>query len=238
MDTQKTGIIGGTLFFETNLFEGFSQKLVITEYGNVDIFSKDNLIFIQRHGADKLPPHLVNHRANIAAFLESGVKRVLSANSVGSLKTDIPLGSVILPHDYIQLTNFISMTDDISSHILPTMLNPLRSQVLSIINTLNLPIITEGIYFNTEGPRFETAAEINFMKQFADIVGMTMAKEAVLAQESGIDYVALCSIDNYAHGISDEKISYDILISESKRNAVGIFKLIQTIIRKQDVNTH
>ncbi|MBT3251495.1 MAG: MTAP family purine nucleoside phosphorylase [Candidatus Marinimicrobia bacterium] len=238
MDTQKTGIIGGTLFFETNLLDGFSHKTVKTEFGNVDVFSKDDLIFIQRHGKEKLPPHLVNHRANIAAFLQSGVKKILSANSVGSLKLEIAMGSVILPHDYMQFTNFLSMTDDSSSHILPTMFNPFRTQMLSIINQLDLPVITKGIYFNTEGPRFETAAEISFMEQFADIVGMTMAKEAVLAQEMGIDYVALCSIDNYAHGISEDEISYDILISESKRNAVGIFQLIQTIIREINVNSH
>ena len=147
MDTQKIGIIGGTLFFETDLFDGFSPKTVKTEFGSVEIFSKDDVIFIQRHGKDKSPPHLVNHRANIAAFLKSGVKKIVSANSVGSLKLEIALGSVILPHDYMQFTNFLSMTDDVSSHILPTMFNPFRTQLLSFINQLDLPIITKGIYF-------------------------------------------------------------------------------------------
>ena len=68
-------------------------------------------------------------------------------------------------------------------------------------------IVDTGVYFQTKGPRFETKAEIRMMAQFADVVGMTMAQEASTAQEIGLEYASICSVDNYANGVSSYSIS-------------------------------
>ena len=144
MKSIKTGIIGGTLFFESDYIHGLSPEICKTDFGDVDLFVSENLIYVQRHGSEKHPPHLINHRANITALKNSGVQQIISANSVGSLSKDIKPGSIIIPDDYIQLGNLISMTKGISSHFLPTLHNPFRDRVISIVKSLGKEVQPQG----------------------------------------------------------------------------------------------
>ena len=80
-------------------------------------------------------------------------------------------------------------------------------------------VVNGGVYWQTKGPRFETKAEIRMMSQFADLVGMTMASEAVIAQELGLSYASLCSVDNYANGLGERELTVDEILQHARRNA-------------------
>jgi len=76
----------------------------------------------------------------------------------------------------------------------------------------------KGIYAQTKGPRFETKAEVKLLKDYADIVGMTLAKEATVAKELDLEYASICSIDNYANGVINKPLSYKVITQNVKEN--------------------
>jgi len=109
----------------------------------------------------------------------------------------------------------------------------LRKILIEILQKLKIKFKSRGVYFQTTGPRFETKAEIRMIKNFADVVGMTVAKEATLAQELGIDYACLCSVDNFAHGLVNNPLSQQGFEINQKRNLSQIKKIIRDILGLQ-----
>jgi purine nucleoside phosphorylase len=101
----------------------------------------------------------------------SGVKNILAFCSVGSLKTTLPVGTLVLPDDYFCLWNQISFFEDARSHISPTIDTDFRKQVGEILNKEKISYVNEGTYVQTTGPRFETKAEVRYLATVADIVG-------------------------------------------------------------------
>ncbi|MEA3324627.1 MAG: MTAP family purine nucleoside phosphorylase, partial [Euryarchaeota archaeon] len=190
------GIITGT----NPIGEEFEERIgrtetVSTEYGDVEILKGGNVIFLPRHGiAMDMPPHRINHRANISALKESGVDGVICVCSTGSLNPEILPGTLVVPHDYINFGMPMTFYDDEIRHIVPALDEGLRSRIVEASHGKD-----GGVYVQTHGPRFETKAEIRVLGQFADIVGMTMANEATLCCEAGIPVAALCTVDNYAN---------------------------------------
>jgi 5'-methylthioadenosine phosphorylase len=227
----KIGIIGGTLFFNSTLFSRARRMSIKSRYGKVEAHLQGNIVFIQRHGPRKLPPHSINHKANISAFRKLGITKVIGVNSVGSLKTSIKPGSIVVPDDYIHLSSVPTFFGNKSVHITPTMNNELRNTIIEAGKALNIRLVTKATYINTIGPRYETKAEIRMFRNFADIVGMTMAYEATLAQEAGIEYASICSVDNYAHGIAGERPRYRKMVELSKKNAEKVVSIIKEALR-------
>lgn len=116
-------------------------------------------------------------------------------------------------------------------HITPQLSPDLRKILIKILKKLNLKFHQRGIYFETKGPRLETKAEINLLKKFADVVGMTMAKEAALSQELNLKYVSLCSIDNFAHGIIKKMPSQKEIEENQRKSQKIIEKIIKEIFK-------
>jgi len=223
------GIIGGTSLLGTNLGD-FRGGFVGTEYGKVYILKGEDAIFIPRHGKErKIPPHRINHRANIKAFEKEGIKKIISMNSVGSLKKELKPGSIAVPDDYIAL-NTPTFYDDEIVHITPELDEELRQIIIKTAKDLGIKVIPKGIYFQTTGPRLETKAEINLMKNFADLVGMSLASEATLSQELGIGYASICSVDNYANGIIDEELDFEEVVEEASRDREDLRKLLLKLV--------
>lgn len=216
------GIIGGTSLFGTKLVEAAKERAVDTPYGTVYLLvatvHSQEIIFIPRHGKDRtIPPHRINYKANIRAFKELGVEEIIGVTSVGSLKRTIPPQSLVVPHDYISLCSIPTFYDDEIVHVTPSLDDDLRRRIIRAARALGIEIVEQGVYFQTVGPRLETKAEINLMKDYADVVGMSTASEATLATELGLRYANISTVENYAHGIIDEALDYkDILISASK----------------------
>lgn len=204
------------------------SEILITPYGKVHYFKLKDSLFLPRHGIkENLPPHKINHRANIFAIKKLGIKHIIAFNSVGSLKKDIKPGSFLIPSDYIDF-NPPSFFEKESRFITPQLSADLREVLIRILRRLKIKFRDKGIYFQTKGPRLETKGEIRMIKNFADLVGMTMATEATLAQEIDLEYASLCSVDNYAHGIS----STPLMVEEIRKNQLKMRKKIEKIIKE------
>lgn len=206
-------------------------RKITTPYGKVNYYLANNFVFIARHGpGHDIPPHRINHRANIFALKELGVKFVFSFNSVGSLKKEIKPRTFLVPDDYIDFDT-ITFFDKEIAHITPEISQKLREILTRILKDLRIKFRDFGIYYQARGPRIETRAEIRMIKNFADVVGMTMAKEATLAKEAGLEYASLCSVDNYAHGIVRGTLDWEKVEKWQKANTKIVEKIIQEILR-------
>lgn len=231
----KIAIIGGGIW-DLEILKRAKFKKISTSYGKVDYYFINDVILVNRHGKEKnIPPHKINHWANISALKKLGIKYIFSFNSVGSLKKNLKPGTFLIPDDFIDFDP-PTFFDKNPKFITPSLSEKLRRIFIKILRKLNFRFFEKGIYFNTKGPRLETKAEINLIKKFADVVGMTMAKEATLAKELDLDYASLCSIDNYAHGISKKELSEKEIRENQKKSREKIEKIIKEILKCEYFN--
>jgi 5'-methylthioadenosine phosphorylase len=228
------GIIGGTSLMGSSLFEGWAEQSMETPHGSVKIRSAENIVFIQRHGDPAMPPHRINHRANIWALKNFGIRRIISINSVGSLKAGLKPGALVMPHDFISPWQIATFFDDQMHFMVPVMDENLISYLSDVCREAGVAVQSGGVYIQTIGPRLETKAEIRMLKRFGDIIGMTMASEATLSMECEIPYISLCSIDNYCNGIVRTPLTMEEIKQNVFRNRVKIEKVIQTLIVRKN----
>jgi len=214
---MKVAIIGGSGFKSERFLKGFSRQIIKTMYGNVLLYQKGKSFFLPRHGKGaNIPPHRINHKANICALNLLGVENILSINSVGSLSQKIKPGTFILPDDYVNFNPDTFFELELKS-ITPEINEKVRKEIKDCAKKAKVAVKDKAVYVQTKGPRFETKAEIRVISKWGDIVGMTMASEATLAQELAIPYAALCVVDNYANGIG-KGISQSALAKSQKQN--------------------
>ena len=160
---------------------------------------------VQRHGGTEpyVLPHEIDHAANLRPLAEQGCDRVLAIGSVGSLRAELPVGSLVCPDDFIALHLGLSLFADQRAHTAPAFAPRWRGEVISAWEAGGQAPRDGGVYWQTIGPRFETPAEIRLIAPHADLVGMTIASECVVAGELGLDYAALCVVDNLANGLGE-----------------------------------
>ena len=205
---MKIGIISSQSI--PKLLKNPEQLQVETPYGPVKVQAEDyhdhTLFYISRHGEQgNLPPHKVPYHANIQAFASSHVDRIFSIGIVGSMKKTIHTGDIVIPHDFLDYTKTRSQTYFQQRRIHIDMTQPFCPHLREILitsmkNTKQQGFHVRGVYLATEGPRLETIAEIQMFSTFADIVGMTLVPEVVLAREKGLCYASLCLVCNMAAG--------------------------------------
>ena len=219
-----TAIIGGT---GLNALPGFSiqeERQASTDWGTPSAalrfgsFHGTPCVFLPRHGdGHRLPPHLINYRANIRALADAGIRYVLAVAAVGGIRSDLPPGVVALPDQIIDYswgrpgTFWDAEHADESLHIDST--TPFSTQLREVLieSGADLPLVTDGTYGVTQGPRLETTAEIRRMRQDGcDMVGMTCMPEAALAREAGLEYACIAVSVNWAAGIGDTDIHAEI----------------------------
>jgi 5'-methylthioadenosine phosphorylase len=231
--TISTGISGGGNLSNLGVFKNKKPRVISTPYGKVFYYLINRLPLILRHGPKgNIPPHKINYRANIFGLKKLGVKFIFAFNSVGSLKKEIKPGNILLPSDYIDFDT-LTFCEKNLKFITPQISGKPRKILIQILDKLNLKFFRKGIYFNTKGPRLETKAEINLIKNFADVVGMTMAKEATLANELGLEYASVCSVDNYAHGLIKKPLSIKDIRENQMRNKKNIEMIIEMILKTE-----
>jgi 5'-methylthioadenosine phosphorylase len=227
---KSLGIISGTIFMqEKGIFSDLREETVETPFGSVSVFCSGKIAFIPRHGKDPrrhILPHLVNHRANLQALKDLGVGETLGVNSTGSLKRRLKPGMLVVPDDYIMPTAGPTVISEKPIHIVPALNAEVRRKFLEAARECAVEVIDGGIYWQTAGPRLETRAEIAMMSQFADLVGMTMAGEAIIAQELELPYASLCSVDNYAHGLEDKELTMEKILWHARRNTETILQIL------------
>jgi 5'-methylthioadenosine phosphorylase len=177
---------------------------------------------VQRHGGgdDFVLPHEIDHEANLRPLLEQGCDRVLGIGSVGSLRPEeLGVGSLVCPDDFIALGLGDSIFDDARAHSAPGFEARWREEVIAAWSEGGQAPRDGGVYWQARGPRFETPAEIRLMAAHADVVGMTIASECVVAGELGLDYAALCVVDNLANGLATEPVSTTGMEADRRVNA-------------------
>lgn len=218
------GIIGGTSLLFSKLPD-LTKKQVATPFGNAELLLGD-IALLMRH-QQGVPPHRINFRANMAALAIAGVDRIVAFGSTGSLSKKIVPGSIVIPTDFVTMTDIPSIHDHAIEHVMPSLSPPLSEELRSIVPGAQYG----GTYIQTRGPRFETVAEIRALSQFADLVGMTLASEATLACELGIPFAAICTVDNYANGLADGILTYGEILKISREyqdRTAGIMNAIIT----------
>ncbi len=231
------GIIAGGSFSPEGM-EVAEKQAMETPFGEPsDHFTIGRLeghevAFLPRHGPEGIPPHRINHRANIYALKKLGVVEVVGVNSVGSLREEFPPGWIVIPHDYLSPWEILTFYEHQAVHITPVLDAGLRKRLIRAARGVGAACAQEGIYIQTIGPRLETKAEIAMMRGFGDVVGMTMAHEATLCQEVGLAYASICSVDNYCHGIIDQPLAAEEIIRRARENAVTINKILIQIIEE------
>lgn len=187
------------------------KRVTVDAGGSSPVEATDggDIVGIPRHRFDRsIPAHLVDHRANIRAACELGCNRVLALGSAGSLDKDLKVGTLISPEDFYAPDVAPSFYEDPRGHSVPAFDEEWRRIVISAWSSLTKTEVEDGgVYAQTVGPRFETPAEVRALAEHADMVGMTLAAETVLAGEAALAYAAVCTIDNLANGISDRMLT-------------------------------
>jgi len=223
---NKIAIIGGSNLFNSEIVQMLKKDKIMTPFGSVEAYIGEKIMFIQRHGTKNMPPHAINHRANLYAIKSRDISRVIGINSVGSLKKDIPPGTFCLANDFISFYNIITLDPEKRTHITPVLSEELNKKIENCLGKE----FKRVIYWQTTGPRFETPAEIRLMSQFADVVGMTMASECTIANELGLDYTAICVVDNYANGIADKPLTFEEFNQLVLENQEKVDKMLKELV--------
>jgi len=214
-------IIGGSGLTQLANLDVTRREVARTPYGDTSgaltfgCIGDREVVFIARHGyGHTIPPHLVNYRANIWALAKvANATQIVSVASVGGIRSDLAPGAVVVPHQIIDYTygrnnSFFEGGDSQVVHVDFT--HPydakLRANLLQSAQRCGEKVFDRAIYAATQGPRLETAAEIDRLERDgADVAGMTGMPEAVLAREMDVPYATICVVANWAAGRADSR---------------------------------
>lgn len=209
-----------------------SGPLIRTTLGGCDV------CFIMRHGSGhRLAPHRINYRANIQALADAGVQQVVAMAAVGGITQAMRPRRIVIPDQLIDYTwgrahTFYDQPEVGLNHIDFTSpySEPMRQVLIQQAESLALDAARSGVHGVTQGPRLETAAEINRMEHDGcDIVGMTGMPEAALAREAGFDYTCCALVVNAAAGRGDGAIHAEIETTLA-RGMADIERLLQAVL--------
>lgn len=230
----RIGILAGTFMMEkSSLLHGGQREKVHTPYGAACAVVTDRLVFVLRHGADPnhyVLPHLINHPANLRALKDLDVTEVIGVNSTGSLKKNLSPGLLVIPDDFISFAPTPTIADGRPLHITPSLSEMVRGRLVAAAGNAGIPAVDRGVYWQAPGPRLETRTEIRMMAAAADVVGMTMASEAVVACELDLPYASACSVDNYGNGLVEKPLCMEQIIAGTHRNAEMMEKLLESYL--------
>lgn len=230
---MRLGLIAGTVFYGIDLFSEAEEREIETPYGPALVLVTERVAYLPRHGLDPARytlPHRINHPANLAALQALGVKEVVGVHSSGSLRRSLAPGSIVVPEDFISFFDAPTTAFNQALHVAPILSERLRSRLFKAAERAGIEVHDGGVYWQSRGPRLETKAEVRVILAFADVVGMTMADEAVVAQELGLAYASLCSVDNYAHGLAASPLTEEEIRFRAKANSqkmIAVFKLLE-----------
>ncbi|MGQ0800848.1 MAG: S-methyl-5'-thioinosine phosphorylase [Pseudomarimonas sp.] len=236
------GIIGGTSVYALSELEDTQSHTLETPFGTpsgpirVGLIDSKRVAFLARHGeSHALPPHRVNYRANLWALHALGVRRVLAINTVGGITESAAPRALVVPDQVIDYTHGRDATywdgagDMLHAEFAEPYGQTLRNQLLEAGRRVGIELVDGSCYGATQGPRFETVAEIRRMRiDGCDVVGMTGMPEAALARELGLDYACVAPVANWAAGCGDGAA---ISLDEVFANLAACSGQLPTLIR-------
>lgn len=239
------GVIGGTGLDGLPGAQVHRRHNVTSKYGaasdavlEVEIDGQ-TILFLPRHASNhRLPPHLINYRANIWALHKLGVTEILAVNAVGGIHPGFGMGDLVVPDQIVDYSYGREATffDGISEPLQhcdfsEPFSESLRRRLVAAGFVTERTLHDGGVYACTQGPRLETAAEIQRLKRDGcDLVGMTGMPEAALARELEIDYAVISMIVNPAAGLGEQPLSHEEIAAESARMAVDVREIIAAVV--------
>ena len=240
----EIGIFGGTGIYDSGLLENPQEIQLDTPYGKpsdnitVGIFRERKIAFLPRHGKKHtIPPHMINFKANIWAFKELGIKRIIAPSAVGSLKEELEPSHFALPTQFLDFTksrsgSFSEEGKVIHISVAEPFCPELQSSILQVTQNQNLKIHENCTYVCIEGPRFSTKAESKFYRSTgADIIGMTLVPECQLAREAQMCYASISTVTDYDVWAEKPVTAKEVLSTLSK-NVERTKKVLTELIEK------
>ena len=237
-DSADIAFIGGTGVYDPEIVENAREVKVYTPFGapsdlvTLGTYKGRKVAFIPRHGkGHQIPPHRINYRANIWALKELGVRQIVASSAVGSLREDYAPGDFVITDQFIDRTKgrpdtfyeggrlcHISSADPICPQLHDFFVGHARK--------LGLRVHPTGTYVCVQGPRFSTRAESKLFRQWgADLVGMTLYPECVLAREAEICYVSVAMVTDYDVW-ADKPVSTQGILETLQENSANFKRLI------------
>ena len=241
----RVAIIGGSGLGKLNDFRTRKRRVVRTPYGEPsgpiiegEVFGRE-VVFLARHGqGHRIPPHLVNYRANVWSLKEVGVDSVIAVAAVGAIRPDLEIGGLAFPDQILDYTHTREHTycDQRSTSVLHVDFStpysePLRAQLIASATATKLSVTSRCTYAATQGPRLETAAEIDRLERDgADVVGMTGMPEAALAREIELSYATIAVIANLAAGRGEAALSMDSIYNVLEIGMDKVHQLLPEVL--------
>jgi 5'-methylthioadenosine phosphorylase len=187
---------------------------------------------LDRHGGGGYTlPHLIDHEANLRGLADAGCDRVLGIGSVGGLQPQLGPGTFLCPDDFISLGGPTTTRRGRDAHAVHGFDPGWRELVVEAWATgADPPLVDGGTYWQTIGPRLETPAEVRAIAREADVVGMTIASECVLASELGLAYAAICVVVNYANGVGEEELTPEQIDAGARETGVTLATALDAVL--------
>ena len=236
-------IIGGSRLTKLKNLQITRKEVVRTPYGEPSsplVFgriSDKEAVFLPRHGAGHtIPPHEINYRANVWALKKAGASHVIAVAAVGGISREMKPRALVLPDQNIDYTygrphTFFETKQVTHVDFTEPYDAKLREILLTAAKQTGLTIINQGVYGATQGPRFETAAEIRRLERDgADLVGMTGMPEASLARELGLRYAAIAVVANYAAGKEEGQLELKEIEENLDAGMISVRALLEQAI--------
>jgi len=243
----KFAVIGGTGVYHPNMLQEVKEVMIDTPFGTVEsrigVIAGRQVAFIARHGkGHSIPPHLINYRANIWALKKLGVTTIIATTAVGSLLTAMAPGDFVLPDQFLDFTKsrictFYEGGDRGVVHVDVTepYCTPLRNYISKVAIRSGIKIHDAGCYVCTEGPRFETSAEVKMLGSLGgSIVGMTGVPEVVLAREAEMCYASISMVTNYGAGMSTQPLTHGEVLDAMRDNSDKMRTLLTGVLTDID----
>jgi 5'-methylthioadenosine phosphorylase len=229
---SRLALLGGHGILGSGWMSDAPRVDIDTEHGPVAVRDSGNVVVLQRHGVDHFTSaSAIDHRAHLRAVEASGCEKILALASVGSLRPDLGVGTMVAPDDFIALHLGLTFFTDYRGHQVPGFDRAWRVEIIeSWRRVTEEQLVDGGVYWQAIGPRFETPAEIRLMARHADLVGMTVASECVLAGELGIPYAAICVVDNLANGLEDAALSIASFESGAANNRARLIGVLGGLV--------
>lgn len=238
------GIIGGTGLYDPKLLKNAEEINVDTPYGSpsdsimIGELGGKCVAFLPRHSKKHtIRPTDVNSRANIFALKKLGVERILAPTTVGSLREDFKPGDIVFVDQFIDRTtrrepSFYAGSQVCHISVAEPMCSELRQVLIRAAKAINISTHNTGTYVCIEGPRFSTKAESKMFRMWgADVVGMTLVPECVLAREAEICYSSISTVTDYDVW-KDKPVCVDDIRKTMKENIEKVKRIIVEAVSK------
>jgi 5'-methylthioadenosine phosphorylase len=244
----RIGIIGGSGLENPDILKSSSERIIETPYGQPSSsllsgkIGRNEVVILSRHGRQHtITPTQVNNRANIHALKESGCTHIIATTACGSLREEIGRGDLVVPDQFIDFTRHRSIT--FYNEFEPgrmrhtAMADPfdgsLRNLIIASASEIGLPVHKTGTVITIEGPRFSTRAESKMFRMWgADLINMSVAPEAILANEIGIPYAVIAMSTDYDCWKEDEApVSWEEVIAVFNKNVGNVLNLLLRVIQ-------